>query len=380
MLREVLREDVAHAHPHWTSSFFPMAHVNTGPVCNIRCVFCPRQTWGNEIDSGFLTADYFEPVAPHFEAALRTGLYGLGEPFLNARFFDFLRAAKERGTFCMTSSHGMSLKPRIIERVLDEGLDELDVSFDGATRRTVNFLRKGADFDTIVENVSALIRRRNERGLSHPRVHISFTVSKYNVWEMARAVRLVHRMGADRIVFSNLVLDHPEHEHVSVVGSRVYHFNLARARKEAERLGVDMATFHQIPFPYKEQPARQVGNGMRHGCPEAWRAIIVEKDGNLKPCCYLNTSYGNTRTGDYTEQLNSDKAVAFRRTFTEGRYLNTCRGCGHFQGITDAETAEILDVAEARVRDGNFSPDTRILLEEKVRYFRALAQKAPGAG
>ncbi len=361
-------DPVAHARPtHY--------NIATSVVCNIRCVFCPRQTLTplTKEDFGYLAADYFDAVEPHLEAALRTGMFGLGEPFLNPNFFEFLRAAKERGTYCMTSSHGMSLKPRVIERILDHGLDELCVSFDGATARTTNFLRDGANFETVRKQVGDLIRRRNERGLERPRVHMSFTVSKYNMWEMRKAVRLAKELGVDLLAFSNLVLDNPEHAHVSAVGSRVYRWNLARARRLAGELGVEMATFFQIPFPYREQPVPATDASVRYGCSEAWRAMIVERDGNMKPCCYLDESFGNVRDGDYAEQLNSDAAVAFRRTFTERRFKNTCRGCGQFAALTDGATRGILAKAEDRIASGPFGAETRVLLAEKLRYFRDLA-------
>lgn len=365
-------DPVAHARPtHY--------NIATSVICNIKCVFCPRQTFGPEIESGFLKAEFYEPVVPHLEAALRTGLFGLGEPFLNKRFFEFVRAAKERGTYTMTSSHGMSLSPEIIGKILDSGLDEVCVSFDGARERTVNFLRNAADFGTMIDNVAALVRARNERGLRHPRVHISFTVSKYNVWEMARMVRLVKRMGADQLAFSNLVLDHPEHAHVSAVGTKVFRFNLRRALRLAGKIGVKATYFYQIPFPYREQPAPEIRAEHRWGCPEAWRALIVEKDGNMKPCCYLDYSYGNSREGELPALLNSEAAVAFRRTFTEQRYMNTCKGCGQFYRISDAETQEILDAAARRIAAGRFSGAARILLEEKHAYFAELFARSKAA-
>jgi MoaA/NifB/PqqE/SkfB family radical SAM enzyme len=353
-------------------------NIATSVVCNIKCVFCPRQTFGPEIDSGFLKAEFFDPMVPHLEAALRTGLFGLGEPFLHKRFFEFARAAHARGTYTMTSSHGMSLSPEVVEKVLECGLNELCVSFDGATARTANFLRHGADFDTIVANVAHLLERRRALGRTFPRVHVSFTVSKYNVWEMCGIVRLVHRLGADQLAFSNLVLDHPEHAHVSAVGTKTFAFNLKRALALADRLGVKASYFPQIAFPFEEQPEPAIGAGQRWGCPEAWRALIVEKDGTLKPCCYLRTTFGKVTDGPLPELLNAPRAIEFRRTFTQGRYLNTCRGCGQFYRISDEETREILEAVSARIASGNFSAATRILLEEKLRYFEALFQQAQG--
>ncbi len=351
--------------------------VAVSVICNIKCPFCPRQTFGDEVVSGLMGREHFEPIVPHLEASQRTGLYGLGEPFLNKRFFEFLAAAKEQGTYCMTSSHGMSLTDAMIERVIESGLDELCVSMDGATPRTFNFLRSGADFHTVVANVTKLLRRRDAEGRQTPRVHIACAVSKYNVWQMKAMVRLTHAMGADRLAFSNLVLDHKEHAHASVAGSRIFRFNLQRAMKEAERLGLDCVYFYQKPFPWKKDPAPPPEEGVRYGCPSAWRQLIVERDGNLKPCCYLDTSLGNSAERPMEEQFNSGAALALRRSFTEGRYLETCKGCGQFSRIDAAGTRAILDEAAARIRDGNFSDGVRGQLRAELEEFERLAASTP---
>ncbi|MBI5154875.1 radical SAM protein [Candidatus Poribacteria bacterium] len=349
--------------------------VAVSVVCNIKCPFCPRQTDKNEVVSGFLKPAEFEPILPHLETSVRTGLYGLGEPFLNKSFFEFLEQAKARGTYCMTSSHGMSLKPEIIERVLDSGLDELCVSMDGATGRTFNFLRAGADFRTVVQNVTAFLRRRRERGQTTPRVHIACAVSKYNVWQMARLVRLAHRMGADRIAFSNLIFNHEALSHASIIGTKIFDWNLARARREGAKLGIETLYFYQYPYPFHEPPAPPVQDGVRYGCNSAWRSLIVERDGNLKPCCYMNMTIGNTAKAPLSEQFNSGEAIELRRTFTERNFRRECKGCGSFWAITRERTAEILDEARARIENGPFSEATREQLRHVHAHFAELAER-----
>jgi radical SAM protein with 4Fe4S-binding SPASM domain len=344
--------------------------IAVSKVCNIKCPFCPRQTFpADVIQSGLMLEKHYAPVVPHLEAAQRTGLYGLGEPFLNKNFFDFLAAAKEQGTYVMTSTHGMSLTSEMIDRVLDSGLDELCVSMDGAKARTFNFLRNGADFEVVVKNVSELLRRRNERGHDKPFVYIACAISKYNVWQMKAMVRLAKKLGADRIAFSNLVLDHPEHEHASIAGTKVFDWNLNRAKKEAAKIGIECLYFFQIPFPWKEQQNRETRPGMRYGCPSAWRQLIVERDGNLKPCCYLDTSLGNTTQGPVDEQFNSEEALKLRNTFIDGNYHDKCRGCGQFLEISDADTDRILNEAKEMIASGNFSSEIKEVLTNKHTDF-----------
>lgn len=344
--------------------------IAVSKVCNIKCPFCPRQTFSpDEIKSGMMLEKHYAPVVPHLDASQRTGLYGLGEPFLNKNFFTFLAAAKEKGSYCMTSTHGMSLTSEKIDEVLASGLDELCVSMDGATPRTFNFLRSGADFDTVVRNVTELLRRRRERNLRTPRVHIACAISKYNVWQLKAMVRLTKKMGADKLAFSNLVLDHPEHAHASIVGTRVFRWNLARAMREAGRLGVECVYFFQMPFPYIEEPPPTPTPGTRYGCPSAWRQLIVERDGNIKPCCYLDLSYGNTTEKPLEEHFNGKAAVGLRKTFTSGKYLEKCKGCGQFMAITAERTRAILDNAAARIERGNFSEENRAMLRHVHQHY-----------
>ncbi|MDX2177479.1 MAG: radical SAM protein [Candidatus Sumerlaeia bacterium] len=345
-------------------------------VCNIKCPFCPRQTFGDEVKSGLLKQEHFDPVAPHLEVSHKTGLYGLGEPFLNKNFMRYLKETKARGSYAMTSSHGMSLTSEMIDTILDSGLDELCVSMDGPTPRTFNFLRDGADFDTVCRNVGELLRRRGARGQELPRVHIACAVSKYNVWHMAGMVRLALRLGADRLVFSNLVLDHPEHAHASIVGTRMFHWNLARAKKAAERAGLECFYFPQKPFPWLELPNPAPRKGVRHGCPSAWRSLIIERDGNVKPCCYLATSFGNTAEAPMEEIFNSGKARELRRSFIEGTYWDACKGCGQFSEITPERTLDLIGEAEAAARAGAFSDGVRERLLHTVAHFRELAAAA----
>lgn len=346
-------------------------------VCNIKCPFCPRQTFApGEIRSGLMKTEHFEPLIPHLAMSHRTGLYGLGEPFLNKNFFEWLEASKATGSYCMTSTHGMSLTSEMIDRVLDSKLDELCVSMDGPTKQTFEFLRDGAVFETVKANVSELLRRRKARGQAHPRVHIACAVSKYNVWHMSAMVRMTAGMGADRLAFSNLVLDHPEHAHASIIHSPIFRWNLARARRLAAKLGVDCVYFMQKPHPWRPEPPPPIDPGVRYGCPAAWRGVIVERDGNIKPCCYIDVSYGNTATAPLPEAYNGPAARELRRTFIERRYHEGCKGCGQFNQITATRTHELIEEAGKRAREGPFSEEARARLLHVVGHYREMAGRA----
>jgi radical SAM protein with 4Fe4S-binding SPASM domain len=159
-----------------------------------------------------------------------------------------------------------------------------------------------------------------------------------------------------------------------VVGTRIFNYNLKRALRLAERIGMPAVYFFQMPFPYKEQAPPEPRPGVRYGCPSAWRQLIVERDGNLKPCCYLETSLGNSAAAPLEQQFNGDSARALRRTFVEGDYIEKCKGCGQFTQISDEQTREILKSAQHRINAGDFSDEVRTRLQSAHDECVALAR------
>ncbi len=171
----VLREDVAHAHPHWTTSFFPMAHVNTGPVCNIRCVYCNVHGGTDQrvYDRAYIEAqidDAFERVA------VRRGGLGVptldfigGEPTLHPDLPEMIRYARDRGfpkVFICTN--GVLLRRAgYLDRLVDAGLTGVRYSFHEHRAEVANAL---ADVKGLGESYVEVARLL----LSTPALHTHF--------------------------------------------------------------------------------------------------------------------------------------------------------------------------------------------------------------
>jgi MoaA/NifB/PqqE/SkfB family radical SAM enzyme len=183
-------------------------------------------------------------------------------------------------------------------------------------------------------------------------------------------------MGADRLAFSNLVLDHPEHAHASIIHSPIFRFNLKRAKALAAKLGLDCVYFMQKPFPWREERPPPIDPGVRYGCPAAWRGVIVERDGNIKPCCYIDVSYGNTAETSLPDAYNGEAALALRKSFITRDYNEGCKGCGQFVQVTDAATKDLIDRADAAARAGEFSDGVRERLLHMIGHYREMAADA----
>lgn len=171
----VLRQDVSHAHPHWTSSFFPMAHVNTGPVCNIRCVYCNVHGGDDQrvYDRGYIEAQIDDAYQ---RVALKRGALGVptldfigGEPTLHPDLPEMIRYAREVGfpkVFICTN--GVLLRRKgYLDKLIDAGLTGVRYSFHEHRPEVANALAdvKGLK-DSYVEVAKLL--------LSTPALHTHF--------------------------------------------------------------------------------------------------------------------------------------------------------------------------------------------------------------
>jgi len=344
-------------------------------VCDIVCPFCPRQYQGELTDHGIMSFEAFGKVAPALKFADFAGLFGLGEPFLHKDFFGFLKAAKRVGAWTTTSSHGMSLNRDVCSRLIDEGLDNISCSMDGATKETFEFLRAGAHFETVCANLKGLAALKKERGVKHPEVQIACTISRHNVKQMVQMVELAKELGADEQVFSDLIIINPDNENLSVCFTPEFRQNLAAAKKRAAELGIRFNYFHQNPFPWVAEPRYPDADGDRFGCWEAWRTITIERRGAVKPCCYVEQPVGNAFETDMEELRNSKDYVELRREMIEGRPNDFCRNCGNLVKSNPEHVTRYVAAAKKRLAETNLPDARRAELTELVEQYTHRAQE-----
>ncbi|MGE0786690.1 MAG: radical SAM protein [Sandaracinaceae bacterium] len=171
----VLREDVDHAHPHWTTSFFPMAHVNTGPVCNIRCVYCNVHGGDDQraYDRAYIEAqidDAYERVA------IQRGGLGVptldfigGEPTLHPDLPELIAYGRARGfARVFICTNGVLLRRAgYLDRLVDAGLSGVRFSFHEHRPERANELADVPGLGQSYVEVATML-------LSRPELHTHF--------------------------------------------------------------------------------------------------------------------------------------------------------------------------------------------------------------
>ena len=355
-----------------TLSLPPTVWFRISTACDLECLLCPRQ-YISPVDSGFMPFDKFKELIGKMVGIERAGLYGLGEPFLNKRLFDYVDVCHSLGMFANTSTNGMHFKEETLERIVGSGLEELSVSMDASTPELFNRLRKGADFDVVCRGVRRLAELKAEKGTEHPYLLIAYTVSKENVHDLEAMVRLTHEMGGNGVCFLDTVAPVKELLPYCINDSEDFQENYPKAVKAGEQLGVNIEHFRQKPMPKVAQPV--VAEGVPMACNMLWASLIIERLGTSLVCCYIDDPGVNAFECSLSEVINSKDRVQMRQALIEGRLRDECRGCPSLIVNSFSRVEEILQDAAQQIETGPFENEEKGTLRKIIAGYRSKARE-----
>jgi radical SAM protein with 4Fe4S-binding SPASM domain len=264
--------------------------VETTAKCNLYCPMCPRETHKQPKED--MTDEIFERLV---DGAAKTGehmmLIGLGEPFMDRKIFDRIEYCERHGISTLLSTNGTFLDEKMSGRLLATSLAHITLSFDGASKETFEYYRKGARFEKVRDNFVRFARMKKERGA---KLQI--------VVQMVRMPGNAHEVADFRRFWSAVP-------------------------------GVDQVRVKEDETNLVQPEGRRAAAGARP-CHYLWRgAMYVKQDGNVYPCCqsYMldGAPVGHLDGQSLPEIFNSDEMRRLRRLHAEGRAgeIDMCARC-----------------------------------------------------
>ncbi|HYO81232.1 MAG TPA: radical SAM/SPASM domain-containing protein [Bryobacteraceae bacterium] len=137
--------------------------VETTAKCNLYCPMCPRETH-KQPKEDMSDVVFQRLVREAADSAEHMMLIGLGEPLLDPAIFDRIEHCAEHGISTLLSTNGTLLDEAAAARLLATPLEHITLSFDGATKETFEYYRKGARFERVRDNFVRFCRMKHERG------------------------------------------------------------------------------------------------------------------------------------------------------------------------------------------------------------------------
>jgi radical SAM protein with 4Fe4S-binding SPASM domain len=146
------------------SRFPNTVRIETTNACNAKCVICPHRQMHRPVCN--MDDALYEKIIDECSAhnCGNIHLHNFGEPLLDRNLAIRVRYAKEKGIKRVAIfSNGSLLTAEKANELIDAGLDQIKVSFDGATSQEFEQIRFPLKFDTVIENIKELVRIRNLR-------------------------------------------------------------------------------------------------------------------------------------------------------------------------------------------------------------------------
>lgn len=302
-------------------SYPPLLNIAITDTCNLGCVHCPR-THDGTIDLSELSFEHVRSVVDHI-GPYATDIQvsgGLGEPLLYDELFDTIDRAKRYNMNVSMISNGTLIDDEAAEKLLEHDMNHIAISFDGATPETYESIRRGADFDEVIENVRRLCSLRDERG-ADTRIDMAPVIfAEENLDELDVFLSVAEDTGVDGVRFNDLKQSTPN-DLDGISGKSLAEADIDpeyvqrkfdEARREADRRGL------YVKFP-----------GDESRCDEPWRMLQVTTKGKVRPGC---TCPWGIYMGDIIEEgldgiWNNERFVEWRRSMTSDNPQQVCKDC-----------------------------------------------------
>ena len=265
--------------------------VETTAKCNLYCPMCPRETHIQPKED--MTGAIFERLVQESgRTAEHMMLIGLGEPFLDRDIFDRIEYCARHNISTLLSTNGTLLDEKASARLLATPLEHVTLSFDGATRESFEYYRKGARFEKVRDNFVRFARMKRDRR-SKLQVVVQMVRMERNASEVADFVRF----------WSNVP-------------------------------GVDQVRIKEDETNLMRPEAGHGGEDWKHPCHYLWRGpLYVKHNGDVYPCCqsYMldGKPVGNIGTEPLDRIWNSDEMRRMRRLHVQRRSgeIDICSRC-----------------------------------------------------
>lgn len=266
--------------------------VETTAKCNLYCPMCPRETYKQPKED--MSDEVFARLASQAGAsAEHMMLIGLGEPFLDPKIFDRIGICERHGIHSLLSTNGTLLDEQAAARILDSPLAHITLSFDGATKESFEFYRKGARFERVRDNFIRFARMKAEKQRG-PQVVVQMVRMERNAGEVDEFIRFWSgQPGVDQV----------------------------RIKEDETNL-------------MRPEAGHAASDWNQHPCHYLWRGpMYVKWNGDVYPCCqsYMlgGGPVGNIEREDLGAIWNGEPMRAMRSAHAAGRGgdVDVCSRC-----------------------------------------------------
>jgi mycofactocin radical SAM maturase len=282
-------------------------------ACNLRCRHCLSSSAEPAVGE-LSTAEALALVEQlHGEGVFQIN-FGGGEPFMRPDFLQILDACHERGIMTCISTNGTLITPALVERLSRNRLVAIQVSLDGAQKKTCEAIRGKGTYETAIKALELLT-------LSPIPTSINTVLTTENADEIQELQNLATHLGVTLRIsrFRPSGRGADNWQELRPTATQLLAFSAWLAENQNVRTGDSF-------FSLTSQERQGLGLNL---CGAAKLTCCVSPTGMVYPCAFLQSDRfeaGDLRKNSFKEIWdNSEIFASFR-----GLRIHSCEDCKRF--------------------------------------------------
>ncbi len=268
-------------------------------LCNSHCQICAHDSMKRP--TGIMSDELFEKIIDECAkiGVKHIGIHGFGEPFLDKNFPKKVRYAKEKGIAMVgTSTNASLLTDGFGKKIIEAGLDSINISLDAATEDTYKKMRYNLPYDRVMRNVENFCKYKKSMGLKKPEITVDIVAVKDNQEDINQFIAKWKRY--------------------------VNHINVT--------------TLHSWGGQFTQESIDQIHTNLPHlrkpPCRFLWTDMMIYWDGTVPVCCLdydATFPIGNVSKDSISKIWQSSILGKIREKHFSGAYdeISICKACGY---------------------------------------------------
>ncbi len=299
---------------------------------------CTREVL-DDMNTTSMSIDQFRNLVDQAKPFYVT-MNGLGEPLLDKTIFDKLALLHAQGIMTAMPTNGTLIQDQKLENLSKNLPDVLQLTVDGATKETFEYIRVRGKFEQIIANYKSILNLQNA-GKSRPgsKIRMLCALQKRNLYDYRAMFDLVEEMKGLASFHLIPVFDYDaegsafEYLLPSAVEIKALHDEIDTAVTGCtnEKQRQFFQNWKAVSSEWLSRDEGKHAEPSKHACLIPWYNSYVDAKGRVYPCCYLSNSehvMGNINDVSFPEIWHGTQYQEFRKKIMRKRSkLPGCRTC-----------------------------------------------------
>ena len=294
--------------------------------CNFACQMCMVSTWDKRQRARDLELKEFKEIIDNQVGLVEVKIQGFGEPTMQRNvFYEMIKYArmKELWVRTVTNASLLHLKDNY-KKLIDSGVNEIQISIDGATKEVFESIRHGSVFDMVVSNCKLINEYAASKGVELTKMWT--VVQRKNQHQIKELIDLGKEIGFKHLVFSLNLVDFGVEEIKQRNASEsimetVTNRDALKYIEYGDSLGLNVRFWRQTGKYSTKSPDKL--------CPWPFERAFISSDSRIVPSCVI----GNPEVADFgsanniTKVWNNETYKQFRKKHLDGDIPKICEDC-----------------------------------------------------